>query len=83
MNPHQEHKWRGHWDEQGARIDDHTIVSIRVGVIEVDGHLSIAISVADAQPVTITRAATERLGELMQWAQDEYTMIVVESPIVV
>ncbi len=69
------YEWGGHWDEHGTRVDDDKIVPIRVGVIEVDGHLSIAISVADAPPVTITSQVAVGLGELMQWAQDEHNMI--------
>ena len=69
------YEWRGHWDEHGTRVDDDKIVPIRVGVIEVDGHLSIAISVADAPPVAITSQVAVGLGELMQWAHDEHKMI--------
>ena len=72
-------EWRGHWDEYGARVDDDKVVSIRVGVIEVDGHLSLAISVAAAPPVTITGRVAAGLGELMQWAQDEHKMLVEQS----
>ncbi|MPY78531.1 MAG: hypothetical protein GEV04_08550, partial [Actinophytocola sp.] len=68
-------EWRAHWDEHGTRVDDDKIVPIRVGVIEVDGHLSIAISVASAPPVTITNRTVADLGELMQWAHDEHEML--------
>lgn len=68
-------EWRAYWDEHGTRVDDDKIVPIRVGVIEVDGHLSIAISVAAAPPVTITGRVVAGLGELLQSAQDEHKML--------
>lgn len=71
----QGYEWRGYWDEHGTRVDDDKIVPIRVGVLELDGHLSVAISVATAPPVAITGQVAAGLGELMQWAQDEHEML--------
>lgn len=77
----QRHEWRGYWDEYGTRVDDGKIVSIRVGVIQIDGHLSVAISVAATPPVTITSRIAAGLGELMQWAQDEHKMLAEQATV--
>ncbi|MPY81077.1 MAG: hypothetical protein GEV04_22130 [Actinophytocola sp.] len=74
MSP-QGYEWRAHWEEHGTRVDDNKIVPIRVGVVEVDGHLFIAISVACAPPVTITGQVAASVGELMQWAHEEHEML--------
>jgi len=67
--------WRAHWEEHGTRIDDGMAVPISVGVIDVEGDLTVAISVASAAPVAITRQTAAGLGELMQWAQEEHDML--------
>lgn len=72
---HQGYEWRAYWDEHGTRVDDATVISIRVGVIDIDSCLSIAISVASAPPVAITGQVAAGLSELMQWAQDEHKML--------
>lgn len=67
--------WRAHWEEHGRRIDDDMSVPIHVGVIEVEGDLTVAISVANAAPVAITRQAAAGIGDLMQWAQEELELL--------
>jgi len=69
------YQWRGYWEDHGTRVDDEKIVSIRVGVVDVDGCLCIAISVASAPPVTITDGTAASIGELMEWAQHEHEML--------
>jgi len=69
------YEWRAYWDEHGTRVDDDKIVPIRIGGVEVDGSLSIAISVACAPPVTITSQVAASVGELMQWAHEEHQML--------
>lgn len=67
--------WRAHWEEHGTRIDDDMSVPVRVGVIDVEGELAVAISVASAAPVAVTRQTAAGIGELMQWAQEELEML--------
>lgn len=69
------HTWQGAWDEHGIRVDDDKSVSIRVGVIEVDGHLSLAMSLASGVPVAITNRTAVSLIEMMQWARAEYELL--------
>ncbi|MGH3949954.1 MAG: hypothetical protein ACRDSE_12635 [Pseudonocardiaceae bacterium] len=74
MSP-QAFAWRAHWEEHGTRIDDDMSVPVRVGVIDVEGDLTVAISVASAAPVALTRRTAAGIGELMQWAQEELEML--------
>jgi len=67
--------WRAGWETHGTRIDDNMSVPISVGVIDVEGHLTVAISVADGTPVAITHQTAAGIGELMQWAQEEHQML--------
>lgn len=70
-----DHTWQGAWDEHGVRVDDDMSVSIRVGVIEVDGRLSLAVSLASGVPVAITDRTAVSLIEMMQWARAEYELL--------
>lgn len=74
MNSHDD-TWAGCWEEHGTRIDDELSVAIRVGVIDVEGRLTVAISVADATPIAVTERTAAGIGELMQWAQEEHEML--------
>ncbi|MPY99971.1 MAG: hypothetical protein GEU97_18675 [Actinophytocola sp.] len=67
--------WRAGWEAHGTRIDDNMSVPISVGVIDIEGRLTVAISVADGTPVAITRQTAAGIGELMQWAQEEHEML--------
>lgn len=69
------YEWRGYWEEPGSRVDDEKSVPIRVGVLDVEGELSLAISVAWSAPVLITSRTAVGLAELMQWAQEEHAML--------
>ncbi|MPY80481.1 MAG: hypothetical protein GEV04_18900 [Actinophytocola sp.] len=76
----QGYDWRGYWEEHGAQAGDGKTVPIRVGVIEVGGTLSVAISVASFPPIVITDRTAAGLGELMQWAQEEHEMLEPQHP---
>ncbi len=67
--------WRAHWEEHGTRIDDDMSVPVGVGVIDVEGDLTVAISVASAVPIAVTRQTAAGISELMQWAQEELEML--------
>lgn len=69
------YEWRGYWEEPGSIVDDEKSVPIRVGVLDVEGQLSLAISVARSAPVLITGRTAAGLAELMQWAQEEHAML--------
>ncbi|GAA5101965.1 hypothetical protein [Haloechinothrix salitolerans] len=74
MNLHA-YEWRAGWEEHGTRIRDDRAVPIRLGVINAEGFLTMAISVACTTPVAITHRTATGIGELMQWAQEEHEML--------
>ncbi len=68
-------EWAACWEVHGIRADDGLSVSVRVGVIDLDGQHVVAISVADESPVALTDRLTDEAAELLSWAKEERDML--------
>lgn len=68
--------WGAFWELHGIRADDDGVqVTVRVGVIDLNGHDTVAIGVADEPPVALTDRLTDEVAKLLGWAKDERDML--------
>ncbi len=68
-------EWAACWEVHGIRADDGLSVSVGVGVIDLEGRHTVAISVADESPVALTDRLTDEAAELLSWAKEERDML--------